>query len=103
MIALKRSGDALSALFFFMVTTVVLFSTLLYFAERGEVGVMKFILETGGKGILRRLLRILHGSDKKRNIVKDWRICQEFIYFKKSFITSIAILYASFRRLGRQA
>lgn len=45
MIALKRSGDALSALFFFMVTTVVLFSTLLYFAERGEVGVMKFILE----------------------------------------------------------
>ncbi|OZJ03975.1 hypothetical protein BZG36_03255 [Bifiguratus adelaidae] len=35
MAALKRSGDALSALFFFMVTSVVLFSTLLYFAERG--------------------------------------------------------------------
>ncbi|KAI8384994.1 uncharacterized protein BYT42DRAFT_564314 [Radiomyces spectabilis] len=35
MIALRRSGDALSALFFFLVTCVVLFSTLLYFAERG--------------------------------------------------------------------
>ncbi|KAI9028876.1 hypothetical protein CLU79DRAFT_877425 [Phycomyces nitens] len=35
MIALRRSGDALSALFFFLVTSVVLFSTLLYFAERG--------------------------------------------------------------------
>ncbi|CAO3645967.1 unnamed protein product [Cunninghamella blakesleeana] len=34
-VALKRSGDALSALFFFLVTCVVLFSTLLYFAERG--------------------------------------------------------------------
>ncbi|KAI8098735.1 uncharacterized protein BX664DRAFT_319452 [Halteromyces radiatus] len=35
MVALRRSGDALSALFFFLVTCVVLFSTLLYFAERG--------------------------------------------------------------------
>jgi hypothetical protein len=35
MVALQRSGDALSALFFFLVTCVVLFSTLLYFAERG--------------------------------------------------------------------
>lgn len=35
MVALKRSGDALSALFFFLVTSLVLFSTLLYFAERG--------------------------------------------------------------------
>ncbi|KAL0093837.1 hypothetical protein F4703DRAFT_1831888 [Phycomyces blakesleeanus] len=35
MVALRRSGDALSALFFFLVTSVVLFSTLLYFAERG--------------------------------------------------------------------
>ncbi|RUP47696.1 LOW QUALITY PROTEIN: hypothetical protein BC936DRAFT_145436 [Jimgerdemannia flammicorona] len=34
-VALRRSGDALSALFFFLVTSVVLFSTLLYFAERG--------------------------------------------------------------------
>ncbi|KAI8069459.1 hypothetical protein BC940DRAFT_236916, partial [Gongronella butleri] len=34
-VALRRSGDALSALFFFLVTCVVLFSTLLYFAERG--------------------------------------------------------------------
>lgn len=35
MMAFRRSGDALSALFFFTVTCVVLFSTLLYFAERG--------------------------------------------------------------------
>ncbi|KAI8353353.1 hypothetical protein BD560DRAFT_375802 [Blakeslea trispora] len=35
MMAFKRSGDALSALFFFTVTCIVLFSTLLYFAERG--------------------------------------------------------------------
>ncbi|CAO3681743.1 unnamed protein product [Umbelopsis vinacea] len=35
MVALRRSGDALSALFFFLVTSLVLFSTLLYFAERG--------------------------------------------------------------------
>ncbi|CAG8532822.1 5487_t:CDS:2 [Acaulospora colombiana] len=34
-VAVKRSMDALGALFFFMVTSVVLFSTLLYFAERG--------------------------------------------------------------------
>ncbi|CAJ0637928.1 6879_t:CDS:2 [Entrophospora sp. SA101] len=34
-IAVKRSMDALGALFFFMVTSIVLFSTLLYFAERG--------------------------------------------------------------------
>ncbi|KAI9164290.1 hypothetical protein H9P43_008119 [Blastocladiella emersonii ATCC 22665] len=34
-IALKRSLDALSALVFFTVITVTLFSTLLYFAERG--------------------------------------------------------------------
>ncbi|KAG0169756.1 hypothetical protein DFQ28_003081 [Apophysomyces sp. BC1034] len=34
-VALRRSSDALSALFFFLVTCVVLFSTLLYFAERG--------------------------------------------------------------------
>ncbi|CAG8491942.1 7864_t:CDS:2 [Paraglomus occultum] len=34
-VAVKRSMDALSALFFFMVTSIVLFSTLLYFAERG--------------------------------------------------------------------
>ncbi|CAG8588770.1 4454_t:CDS:2 [Ambispora leptoticha] len=34
-VAVKRSIDALSALFFFMVTSIVLFSTLLYFAERG--------------------------------------------------------------------
>ncbi|CAG8495929.1 15723_t:CDS:2, partial [Acaulospora morrowiae] len=34
-VAVKRSIDALGALFFFMVTSVVLFSTLLYFAERG--------------------------------------------------------------------
>ncbi|KAL0085837.1 hypothetical protein J3Q64DRAFT_1821395 [Phycomyces blakesleeanus] len=34
-LAMRRSSDALSALFFFLVTSVVLFSTLLYFAERG--------------------------------------------------------------------
>ncbi|CAG8529102.1 22124_t:CDS:10, partial [Racocetra persica] len=34
-IAVKRSMDALGALFFFMATSIVLFSTLLYFAERG--------------------------------------------------------------------
>ncbi|PKC11308.1 voltage-gated potassium channel [Rhizophagus irregularis] len=34
-VAVKRSMDALGALFFFMVTSIVLFSTLLYFAERG--------------------------------------------------------------------
>lgn len=34
-IAFRRSRDALYALFFFLVTCVVLFSTLLYFAERG--------------------------------------------------------------------
>ncbi|CAG8432866.1 7354_t:CDS:2 [Diversispora eburnea] len=35
-VAVKRSMDALGALFFFMVTSVVLFSTLLYFAERDK-------------------------------------------------------------------
>ncbi|KAG0256868.1 hypothetical protein BG011_004288 [Mortierella polycephala] len=35
-VAIKRSMDALSALFFFLITGVMLFSTLLYFAERGE-------------------------------------------------------------------
>ncbi|KAF9336170.1 hypothetical protein BG006_009439 [Podila minutissima] len=35
-VAIKRSMDALSALFFFLVTGTMLFSTLLYFAERGE-------------------------------------------------------------------
>lgn len=34
-IAFRRSRDALYALFFFLITCVVLFSTLLYFAERG--------------------------------------------------------------------
>lgn len=34
-VALRRSRDALSALFFFLVTCVVLLATLLYFAERG--------------------------------------------------------------------
>ncbi|KAJ1498549.1 hypothetical protein HMI54_012583, partial [Coelomomyces lativittatus] len=34
-IALKRSLDALSALFLFIVISLVVFSTLLYFAERG--------------------------------------------------------------------
>jgi hypothetical protein len=34
-IAFKRSRDALYALFLFLITCVVLFSTLLYFAERG--------------------------------------------------------------------
>ncbi|KAG0243533.1 hypothetical protein BGX31_010587 [Mortierella sp. GBA43] len=35
-VAIKRSMDALSALFFFLITGTMLFSTLLYFAERGE-------------------------------------------------------------------
>ncbi|KAF9159552.1 hypothetical protein BGX20_002897 [Mortierella sp. AD010] len=35
-VAIKRSTDALSALFFFLITGTMLFSTLLYFAERGE-------------------------------------------------------------------
>ncbi|KAL1921866.1 uncharacterized protein VTP21DRAFT_10508 [Calcarisporiella thermophila] len=35
-IAMGRSADALGALLFFMVATVIIFSTLLYFAERGE-------------------------------------------------------------------
>ncbi|KAF9365438.1 hypothetical protein BGX34_010065, partial [Mortierella sp. NVP85] len=35
-VAIKRSMDALSALLFFLITGVMLFSTLLYFAERGE-------------------------------------------------------------------
>ncbi|KAG9323337.1 hypothetical protein KVV02_004545 [Mortierella alpina] len=34
-VAIKRSMDALSALFFFLITGTMLFSTLLYFAERG--------------------------------------------------------------------
>ncbi|CAJ0829965.1 11834_t:CDS:10 [Entrophospora sp. SA101] len=34
-VAVKRSMDALGALFFFMITSIVLFSTLIYFAERG--------------------------------------------------------------------
>lgn len=34
-IAIKKSADALSALFFFMFLTIILFSALLYFAERG--------------------------------------------------------------------
>lgn len=34
-VALRRSSDALSALFVFLVTCVVLLATLLYFAERG--------------------------------------------------------------------
>ncbi|KAI9591167.1 hypothetical protein BDF19DRAFT_499541 [Syncephalis fuscata] len=34
-VAIKRSTDALSALFFFMAMTVIIFSSLLYFAERG--------------------------------------------------------------------
>ncbi|KAI7885840.1 voltage-gated potassium channel [Lichtheimia hyalospora FSU 10163] len=34
-IALRRSSDALSALFFFLLTCVILLATLLYFAERG--------------------------------------------------------------------
>ncbi|KAI9320655.1 hypothetical protein BX666DRAFT_1909955 [Dichotomocladium elegans] len=34
-VALRRSSDALSALFFFLFTCVVLLATLLYFAERG--------------------------------------------------------------------
>lgn len=34
-IAFRRSRDALYALFFCLITCVVLFSTLLYFAERG--------------------------------------------------------------------
>ncbi|RKP27379.1 hypothetical protein SYNPS1DRAFT_21076 [Syncephalis pseudoplumigaleata] len=34
-VAIKRSTDALSALFFFMTMTVIIFSSLLYFAERG--------------------------------------------------------------------
>ncbi|KAF9911159.1 hypothetical protein BX616_010663, partial [Lobosporangium transversale] len=35
-VAIKRSMDALSALFFFLITGTMLFSTLLYFTERGE-------------------------------------------------------------------
>ena len=35
-VAIKRSMDALSALFFFLITGTMLFSTLLYFAERGN-------------------------------------------------------------------
>src|SRR5690349_4790087 len=35
-VAIKRSMDALSALFFFLITGTMLFSTLLYFAERGK-------------------------------------------------------------------
>ncbi|KAF9586045.1 hypothetical protein BGW38_010247 [Lunasporangiospora selenospora] len=35
-VAIKRSMDALSALFFFLMCGTMLFSTLLYFAERGE-------------------------------------------------------------------
>jgi hypothetical protein len=34
-IATKRSTDALSALLFFMVMTIIIFSSVLYFAERG--------------------------------------------------------------------
>lgn len=34
-VALRRSSDALSALFFFLLTCVILLATLLYFAERG--------------------------------------------------------------------
>ncbi|KAG2219799.1 hypothetical protein INT45_001131, partial [Circinella minor] len=34
-VALRRSSDALYALFFFLVTSIVLIATLLYFAERG--------------------------------------------------------------------
>ena len=34
-VALRRSSDALYALLFFLVTSIVLIATLLYFAERG--------------------------------------------------------------------
>ncbi|KAI7872963.1 hypothetical protein BDF14DRAFT_1716111 [Spinellus fusiger] len=49
MVALRRSGDALSALFFFLVTSVVLFSTLLYFAERGtwDAALEAFVTSNG--------------------------------------------------------
>ena len=35
-IAIKRSVDALGALFICMVMAVIVFSSLVYFAERGE-------------------------------------------------------------------
>lgn len=41
LIAVRKSLDALGALFFFMVITIVLFSTFLYFAERGVWDVEK--------------------------------------------------------------
>lgn len=34
-VAIKKSADALSALFFFMSITIILFAALVYFAERG--------------------------------------------------------------------
>jgi hypothetical protein len=39
-VAIKRSMDALSALFFFLITGTMLFSTLLYFAERGKISLI---------------------------------------------------------------
>ncbi|KAI0243767.1 hypothetical protein L0F63_000641 [Massospora cicadina] len=41
LIAVRKSLDALGALFFFMIITIVLFSTFLYFAERGVWDVEK--------------------------------------------------------------
>ncbi|KAI8866396.1 voltage-gated potassium channel, partial [Ramicandelaber brevisporus] len=48
-VAIKRSADALGALFFFMILILVIFSSLLYFVERGvwNEGERKFLTSKG--------------------------------------------------------